>query len=157
MSPCRMYVTQYARNGDATTELPAHLPRRWELCIQTQRRTTNGSKSRGTTFKITGAFGGPWGYKCEVNREYANDRAWAGSVYVGTVEDADVPRIDQLLRTVALKNGYPSWHSHDWVWAGLLLLRESNYRLELPATFHAMQAKMQAVRDEKWQVGSDSD
>ena len=156
MAPCRVYATQYARNGDATTELPAHLPRRWEVCIQTERGA-NGTKSQGTTFRIAGAFGGPWGYSCEHKRRYANDKAWAGSVYVGTVDDADIPRIDQLLRTVALKTGQPTWHSHDWVWAGLLLLRQEGYKMELPATFGAMQAKMQAVRDEKWQTGSDSD
>ena len=157
MSPCRVYVTQYARNGDATAELPAHLPRRWELCVQTERHTAGGIMSRGTSFKISGAFGGPWGYRCDPNREYANDKAWAGSVYVGTVDDADIPRIDQLLRTIRLRTGEPAWHSHDWVWEGLLLLRQNGYRLDLPTTFQAMQTKMQAVRDEKWQVGNDSD
>lgn len=157
MSPCRTYVIQYTRNADAVNEPKDHLPRRWEICVQTKKRTPTDSKSRGTTFAIEGTVGGSWAYRCDANREYGSSAAWAGSVYLGEVDDSKIARIDEVLRTVNIKHGNKYWHSQQWVWEGLLQLRQAGILLRLPETFGELTTKMEDAKDAQWQVGEDSD
>ncbi|TFY69286.1 hypothetical protein EVJ58_g504 [Rhodofomes roseus] len=158
MAQKRIYLCHYARNGDAAKEEEDHPPRHWEINIRMSKDVNDPfGKSIGHVFHVVGSVGNQWVFKHLENKDYSQTRAWAGCVFVGTVEESKIGEFERVLASVPLQPGHPTWNCQNWAWDALLLLRQQGYNIVLPPTFRRMHELMEDAKNIGWDIGTDSD
>ncbi|EPS94552.1 hypothetical protein FOMPIDRAFT_84998 [Fomitopsis schrenkii] len=159
MTHYRIYVCQYASNGNALATPKEAKPRHLEIVVRTgveSVATTSGvprTKLVGSAFHIQGGTGNSWGYTPQHGVHYDN-LGYSGRYCIGTMPASAIAlkALQDLLGTITLRNGNPQWNCQSWVWEALLLMRQEKYQVKLPPTF----GHLDAIMDKAWDNWNDS-
>ncbi|KAH9947030.1 hypothetical protein B0H21DRAFT_822248 [Amylocystis lapponica] len=113
-----VYVTHYSRGDD---ELPFH----WEIVVKTGM---NKFRPSGTVYHLAGSPA-TFHYEKLTNVHFEASPAWRGSLSVGWVDAARLPRLETLLSEVDIVIG-PDWNCQNWVHAGLRKLNAQGFDID---------------------------
>ncbi|KZT64499.1 hypothetical protein DAEQUDRAFT_717977 [Daedalea quercina L-15889] len=152
--PLRMYLAQYSRHGDTAKEPKDYLPRHWVIAIRFSK--PEGGKSTGTVLHVKGVTGGQWEFERINDDVYARSPAWAGCIFLGTIDASNVDKLERLLATIPLQHGHATWNSQNWAWDALKLMRQQGYNVQLPASKSVMDEMMIKAKSVDWEHADDS-